>query len=455
MASLTASLRTSLVRLLGASSLSSLAAAALVACVAAGCGSTAGGGVATTDAGRPGPGLAEQSTAAPIELFSWWARIGESDALGALTREHQRHYPNDVIINATAELSGLARSTLRTRMQRNEPPDTFQANVGKDLMQWVLVNGLDDRETKLSPLDDVIDDVATWRRTMPKVLIDEVSYDGKLYAVPSNIHRLNTLFYNKKIFETYGLTEPKTIDDLKSMAKKLDGTGVRLIAVGSREPWTLALIAFECMLVAREGPEFYDNYFRGNVRADDPRILADLNAMLDLLSLANDDHAQLSWLQALELVVRGKAALTIMGDWARVSFNARGMKYGQDYAEMPFPQSEDTFVYTSDTFPLPIQAKNRAGAIRLLKSMGSAEGQRVMNAAKGALSARTDVAPENDPMFMSKHALLQRGPLVLALSGLVPPRFASDLGGALSEMSEQRDLEPVVQTLRSRYALLK
>jgi glucose/mannose transport system substrate-binding protein len=431
-----------------------LAFAAVAACAIAcgGCRASSGGAVGAPEGGASGT----SGETSPVELFSWWARVGDSNALEALSREHRRRYPNDLIINATSELSGLARSALRKRMLRDEPPDTFQANAGKDLLQWVTLNGLDDHESKLLPLDDVLtDDVALWRTAIPSAVLEQLSYGGKLYGVPSNIHRLNTIFYNKAVFRSFGLSEPKTIDDLKAMGRRLEGTGVRLIAIGTREPWTLELLAFECLLVAREGPSFYDGYFRGHFRADDPRVVADLKALLELLAFANDDHSRLTWHQAVDLVVRGKAAMTVMGDWARGSFSAHGFRIDEDYGEMAFPQSEEAFVYTSDAFPLPIHAKNRAGAERLLRTIGSIEGQLAVNGARDSLSARMDAPAPADPVLAQKYALFKRGPLVLALSGLVPSRFAEDLAAALAEVADQRDVEPAVQTLRSRYALLK
>lgn len=399
---------------------------------------------------------ADAEAARPVEIFSWWARVGESDALGAIERSHRSRHPGDSIINASAELSGLARKTLQGRMLRNEPPDTFQANVGYDLMQWVLLNGLDARESKLLPLDDVLpSDVAEWRRTMPAELIAQLSFDQKLYAVPSNLHRINTVFYNRKIFAEHGLREPTSLADLQGIIDKLAGSGVAPIALGSREPWTLALLFFECLLVAREGPKFYADYFRGNLSPDEPRVVQTIDAGLELLDAVNKNHAQLSWLQALELVVRGRAAMTVMGDWARVSFNAHGLQLGSDYGEFAFPGSGDTFVYTSDTFPLPAAAKNRSGATRLLRTLGSREGQLAMAQAKGSLPARFDLPPPEEPALRQKHTLAQAGPMVLALSGLVPALFAEDLARALAEAAQQRDREPVVQTLRSRYALLK
>jgi len=145
-----------------------------------------------------------------------------------------------------------------------------------------------------------------------------------------------------------------------------------------------------------------------------------------------------------------------MGDWASMFFNTQGMKNGQDYAEIAFPGSEGTFVFTSDAFAMPVEAKNKAGALRLLHTMGLPDAQRAIASAKGALSPRGDVQPpDGQPMQAQKHALWQKGSLVLALSGIVPPRFSEDLAVALAEMLSRRDPEPVIHTLRSRYALLK
>lgn len=402
------------------------------------------------------PASSSTSNTRPIELFSWWARVGESDALGALMRVHNRRYPLETMINASAELSGLARKTLIERMHKGEPPDTFQANIGYDLDQWIIVNGLDDRESRLLPLNEELkDSVSDWLSHMPKVLVDLLSHDGRLYAVPSNVHRINSVFYNKHVFERYGLDVPKNVADLERIGERLASANVPLFAVGSREPWTLALFVFESLLVAEQGPQFYQDYLHRAYKADDPRILSLLHRALRLLKFANADHRQLSWLQALDLVERGNAAMTVMGDWAHVSFKARGLKFGVDYDEIAFPGTSETLVFTSDTFSLPRNSNNKEGAKRLLATMGSREAQAAMSVAKFALAARTDVPPPNEAGFVEKHRLLTQGSLVLALSGIVPPRFAEDVAQALAEAVAEDDIEPVVLTLRSRYALLR
>ena len=394
--------------------------------------------------------------ALPIEMFSWWTREGEKDALGALVSAHKKISPQDDVINATAELSGLARETLGERMQRGDPPDVFQANAGQDLMRWVLLNGLDDRESRLVPLNALFDDFESWVRAFPPQIIQQVSYQGKLYGIPSNLHRINEVFYNKHLMARFGLSEPRSIDDLHLMAERLKGSGVALFGLGTREPWTLALFALECVLVAEHGPEFYVDYFRGNLRPDDARVRKTLETTLGLLRHANPDHAQLSWLQALQLVARGRALMTVMGDWARVSLKAHDQVLGRDFGERPFPGTENTLVFTSDAFALPLRAKNPLGAKRLLRTLGSVDGQSAIAQARDALPARLDVKLVGaDPVLVERQRLLGTGALVLAQSGLVPAQFAEDMNRALAEMVETGDVDRVLHTLRSRYALLR
>jgi len=427
-----------------------LGLAVILALAPAACGRS-GGGAAPTAGGSAG-------AQRPIEMFGWVEQIGDADPLAALAATHQRHNPGDTIINARAASSGEARNGLRARMLRNDPPDTFQANVGNDLMQWVLFNGIDALESKVVPLDDdvVAADVASWRKAIPAELLEQVSYKGRIYGVPANVHRNNTVFYNKHVLAKFGLREPTSVADLLAQGRTLRDKGVPLIAVGSRQPWTLSLLLFECLLVSREGTAFYRDFFAGRLAPDDRRIVGTLQAGLELLAFANPDQRQLSWEQAVEKVVRGEAAMTVMGEWARGPFIAAGMRLGVDYDEIPFPGTTDVFVFSADAFGLPMDAKNRAAAARLLATVGSVEGQRALSQARRTLAARVDVPPPaDDPALARSYALLQKGPLLMALSGLVPAAVTRDLDASLGEMTDRRDVDPVVQTLRSRYVLLK
>jgi hypothetical protein len=60
------------------------------------------------------------------------------------------------------------------------------------------------------------------------------------------------------------------------------------------------------------------------------------------------------------MVIRGQAAMTVMGDWARVSFNAHGLKPGSTTARSP-PGDRGHVRLHLEAFSLPTDAKNKAG----------------------------------------------------------------------------------------------
>lgn len=385
---------------------------------------------------------------APIEVFSW------GGLQNALVSEHERRHPRDQVIHANAQLSDTARKVLRKRLIEGDPPDTFQVNAGIDLMQWVLVNQIDARESRLLPLDD-LPGLGDWTTLWPAPLRAALSHDGHPYAVPANVHRLNALFYNPRVLREAGAAVPQRIEDLFALGDRLARRGIPLLAVGSKDPWTLSVLIIESLLVAQHGGEFYEDYFGGRLEPDDSRIEQTLTSALRLLEYANADRESLHWEQAAQLVFDGRAAMTVMGDWARSLFDAPGVEVEPTYRERTFPGTEALFVFACNAFPLPAGAKNEAGARRLLESVASVEGQAAIGRSRTSIPARLDVdVNPNDSLQVSKQRLWRSGRLVLAQSGLVPPAFSNDLNEALALMDREHRVSPVLHALRARYLLL-
>nr|WP_281011952.1 extracellular solute-binding protein [Pseudothermotoga thermarum] len=71
-----------------------------------------------------------------------------------------------------------------------------------------------------------------------------------------NIHRANVLWYNKAIFEKYGLKPPTTFDEFFDVAEKLKARGIIPLALGTKDGWEAAH-AFETVLIGTLGAEGY------------------------------------------------------------------------------------------------------------------------------------------------------------------------------------------------------
>jgi glucose/mannose transport system substrate-binding protein len=135
------------------------------------------------------------------------------------------------------------------------------------------------------------------------------------------------------------------------------------------------------------GPDKYKGLWDGSTDWAGPDVTKALENFKMMLGYVNDDHAALTWDQANDLVIQGKAAMTIMGDWVDGDYVAKTFT---DYGWAPPPGTKGTYQVLSDSFGLPKGAKHPEAVKEFLKVLGSAEGQDLFNPLKGSIPARLD-----------------------------------------------------------------
>lgn len=395
-----------------------------------------------------------------VEIFSWWTAGGEKEALDAVLALHTESHPDTTISNIALEGGGMnARERLEERLRAGTPPELFQSNFGTGAMRnWLefIAPG----EPTIEPLDELFDEEG-WSTAFPQLLRDSVSVDGQVYAVPLNVHRTNSLFYNVKIFEDNGLEPPSTLDEFYAVGDALLALDPPIVplALGSAEPWTMSLMMMENLLISTAGPEYYQTFFSGAGDPDDPEMLANLQEMITLWQgYVNENAGDLTWDEATQMVADGDAAMTIMGDWAKGYLVNAGLTPGVDFGQVPTFGTADTFVFSGDCFPIAVDAANMAGGLELLRTLGSKEAQDVFNPIKGSIPARTDADVSlYDELSQATYADFKDSnvTLVLSVAGLVPSGFGDAIAGAAPDMLEAGDPEPMLAALRGAYPLLK
>jgi glucose/mannose transport system substrate-binding protein len=398
---------------------------------------------------RHGSRTPVRPSAGDPEVLSWWVSRGEADALNALLGVYKSSHPNGGAVSAAVAGNTFAREQLRARMTRGVPPDTFQMNGGTDLISWV---GRGSTRERLEPLDFLFASEG-WSSAFPRDVLDLVTHSGRLYAVPVDVHRLNLLFYSRRIFDEASLRPPSTLGEMHAAAEVLGARGVVPFAIGYRQPWTLTMLAFENVMVGVAGGAYYRDFFRGGCSPDDPELRFTLEHVGRILDYANPDAAQLGWDGAVELLRSGEAAMTIMGDWAKGYLTTTGAP--SEFSQTPSPGSSGAFVFGTDTFGLPRRASQRAGAIELLKVFGSKEGQDAFNPLKGSIPARIDADLSHYDFFAQATAYdFWAGPRYPGLASLAPSSFTSVLEAAMGSFARNRDPAQVVATIRAHYDLL-
>ena len=319
----------------------------------------------------------------PVEVFSWWTTGGEANGLQKLIDQFNAAHPDAEVINAAVAggAGSNAKAVLKTRMLGGDPPDSFQVHMGHELVDtWVKTDYME-------PLDDVYSTYGFNDAFAPGVLAI-VSYEGKPYSVPVNIHRANVLWFNKAVFEANGLTaeDVSTFEGFKAAAEKLNAAGITPLALGDNGPWA-ATHLFETVLAGTLGAEKYIGLWDCTTDWNGPEVKQALENFKMMLGYINEDHTALSWDQANQQVIDGKAAMTIMGDWANGDYIAKNF---EGYGWASPPGNTGIFDALSDSFGLPKNSKNPALMKEFLGVLGSKQGQEDFNILKGSICARTD-----------------------------------------------------------------
>lgn len=340
-------------------------------------------GCSSDDGGSSTPALEK------VELLSWWVAASEIDALGALVAVHRKHFPNDRIHNTTVETGVLAQQQLYDELEAGDPPDVYQENA------YDLAAILHDEPGSLASLDEFFAQHGLLDAVVPEVL-EAVTVDGVIRAMPVNIHRENSLLYNVKIFDELGLTPPTTLEELRTVCEALVAEGITPLAT-AYEGW-IQRILFNGLAAASMGIDAYNGYFSGKTALDEAAMRKAI-ALLDevLTSYVNDsaNDPGLGWTDVAGLVNQGKAAMFIHGDWAKGYYIELGLIPGFDFGVVGMPGASDLFLYGVDVFAMIEGGPNPSGTRRFLETVCSKEGQTAFNNLKGSTPVRLDVNPED------------------------------------------------------------
>jgi glucose/mannose transport system substrate-binding protein len=314
------------------------------------------------------------------EVIHWWTSGGESAAVKVFADAFNA--AGGTWVDSAIAGGEAARTAGINRIVGGKPPTAMQFNTGKQFDELVA-NGL------LRDLDDLAD-AGQWQKVLPPAIVKAITREGKVYAVPVNIHGQNWLWYNTKIFADAGLQPPKTFADLIALGPKLKQAGVIPLAQGG-QPWQERLL-FNAVLLEDAGADVYRKVLTGGdseaVKSDGFRKAAETFG--ELRGLVDAGSPGRNWNDATNLVITGKAAVQMMGDWAKGEFIAAGQtpdkQYGCTILGGGYVMGGDVFV-----FPKIEDPAQKAAQDKLAEVMFAPQTQIEFNMKKGSVPVRLDV----------------------------------------------------------------
>ncbi|MEJ8475312.1 ABC transporter substrate-binding protein [Roseibium algae] len=337
--------------------------------------------------------LGGAALATDLEVTHWWTSGGEAAAVAEFAKAFDAT-GNKWVDGAIAGSGGTARPIMISRITGGDPMGATQFNHGRQAEELVEAGLMRD-------LSDIAAE-GSWKDVVyPPTLLDSCTLDGKIYCVPVNIHSQQWLWLNNEAFEKVGLPVPTNWEEYSAAAPKLQAAGILPLAVG-QQPWQTTL-AFQVLLVALAGPEAYTAVFGGKdaEMAAGPELAKAFQAAATAREMSKGSNVQ-NWNDATNMVITGKAAGQIMGDWAQGEFQVAGQVAGEDYSCLPGLGVNEVIQTGGDAFYFPKvdDPEISAAQAELAKVMMAPATQVAFNLKKGSLPVRGDVdlAAANDCM---------------------------------------------------------
>ncbi|WP_327109315.1 extracellular solute-binding protein [Nonomuraea glycinis] len=309
----------------------------------------------------------DTSGGAPQKVTLEWWHLSTADPLKTVyetrAKEFQAKYPH-VTIKMTVLENEAYKSKVTTLTQSGKAPDLF-ATWGGGVLQQQIDAGL---------VKDVSADVAPVLDTFTKASLTAYQFDGKTYALPVDIGMVG-FWYNKKLFEQAGITEPPTTwSAYLDAVNKLKTAGITPIALAGKEKWPghyyWAYLAMRIAGLPALQQAGVDHDF---TKPEFVQAGQQLKALVDLqpfqkgflgASYSTPDGQAAT-------VSNSKAAMELMGQWAPNVQNDNGKGLGDDLGFFPFPAVEGGKGTITEAFGggggMAVGADAPAEAIELLK----------------------------------------------------------------------------------------
>ena len=235
--------------------------------------------------------------------------------------------------------------------------------------------------------------------------LPSMTIDGKQWGIPYTYYQWG-IYYNRDAYAAAGVDVPGpegvTWAQFLENCEKFKAAGIDCITTGTKALWPGAGI-FDYLSLRTNGYDWHMQLTAGEIPWTDDSVRAVFAEFAKIQPYITANHAAIDWQDAAALLVQGKAAHYVMGNFAVGVFKEGGMT-NDNLGFMVFPEITPGIPRAeeapTDTVHIPAGAQNVEDAKKFLAFMASPEAQTKWNAAVGQLPTNKNASVNAEDPFL-------------------------------------------------------
>ena len=159
------------------------------------------------------------------EVLHWWTSGGEAKSVAVLQKEFASRGGKWTDMPVAGGGGDAAMAALRARVLAGNAPTAVQLK-GPAIQEWY-------EEGVLANISSVAK-AQGWADVLPASIAGHMKCEGKWFAAPVNVHRIDWVWANAAVLAKNGISKPTSWDEFNAAAEKLRAAGITPLAHGGQ-----------------------------------------------------------------------------------------------------------------------------------------------------------------------------------------------------------------------------
>jgi raffinose/stachyose/melibiose transport system substrate-binding protein len=319
----------------------SLVLCLLVMGLLAGCAAPAAGPAATSEGAAAGEPAAASSDLGGTLKIMVWNNPATVTTFEQINEQFMAKYPGAIIDMSVDKTEDYWTTTMPTRLAAGDV-DIFMLQGFPNQVQEYMRGAEKASWQTMAESGQFLDltDEPFLENYDENAVMAAGAYEGQVFTVPTGLYGFTGMFYNKELFEQYGVAVPTTWDELVQACDTFKQNNIECMTSGGKDVWPLMVAGWGVQqALYPDSAKLLEDLWSGTATFNDEKALMAWERMQQMLTFMEPGVTGIDNTAAPGRFASGKVAMYPAGTWDAANIAAANPDLQFGY--FPTPGSDD------------------------------------------------------------------------------------------------------------------